>query len=87
MYDSGDPNAGFAEALAAARLTCASMRPVSIRGVSPGHTVVLAKRFFPHDERRLAQIYWGALLHDIGKIGVPDRILLKNEPPMTTNGP
>jgi len=25
----------------------------------------------------LKQIYWGALLHDIGKIGIPDAILLK----------
>lgn len=40
------------------------------------HTLVLAKRF-TGDEHRLRQIYWGALLHDIGKIGVPDRVLLK----------
>lgn len=40
------------------------------------HTLVLA-RHFTDDEQRLRQIYWGALLHDLGKIGVPDRILLK----------
>jgi HD-GYP domain-containing protein (c-di-GMP phosphodiesterase class II) len=40
------------------------------------HTLVLARHLVA-DERRLRQIYWGALLHDIGKIGVPDRILLK----------
>ena len=43
------------------------------------HTLVLAKRFFD-DPARLRQIYWGALLHDIGKIGIPDAILLKPGP-------
>lgn len=40
------------------------------------HTLVLARRFIT-DAERLRQIYWGALLHDIGKIGIPDAILLK----------
>lgn len=40
------------------------------------HTLVLARRF-TDDPERLKQIYWGALLHDIGKIGIPDAILLK----------
>jgi putative nucleotidyltransferase with HDIG domain len=26
---------------------------------------------------QLEQVHWGALLHDVGKIGVPDRVLLK----------
>jgi HD-GYP domain-containing protein (c-di-GMP phosphodiesterase class II) len=43
------------------------------------HTVVLARRFTA-DSEVLQQIYWGALLHDIGKIGVPDAILLKPGP-------
>ena len=43
------------------------------------HTLVLARRFTP-DEERLRQIYWGALLHDLGKIGVPDAVLLKPGP-------
>lgn len=43
------------------------------------HTQVLARQF-THDAAVLRQIYWGALLHDIGKIGVPDRILLKTGP-------
>jgi putative nucleotidyltransferase with HDIG domain len=43
------------------------------------HTLVLARRF-TGDPERLRQIYWGALLHDIGKIGVPDAILLKEGP-------
>ena len=42
------------------------------------HTLVLARRF-TGDPDRLRQIYWGALLHDIGKIGIPDAILLKVE--------
>ncbi len=41
------------------------------------HTLVLAKHFTA-DAKKLQQVYWGALLHDIGKIGIPDAILLKN---------
>lgn len=40
------------------------------------YTLLLAKRF-TEDQDALRQIYWGALLHDIGKIGIPDSILLK----------
>ncbi|MEK6210472.1 MAG: HD domain-containing protein [Pseudomonadota bacterium] len=40
-------------------------------------TLVLAKHFTT-DARQLRQVYWGALLHDIGKIGIPDAILLKD---------
>lgn len=41
------------------------------------HTLVLAKHF-SNDPQQLRQIYSGALLHDIGKIGIPDSILQKN---------
>jgi HD-GYP domain-containing protein (c-di-GMP phosphodiesterase class II) len=40
------------------------------------HTLVLARRF-TSDGDQLRQIYWGSLLHDVGKIGIPDSILLK----------
>lgn len=40
------------------------------------HTRVLAQRIST-DPEFLHQIYWGALLHDLGKIGVPDDVLLK----------
>jgi PAS domain S-box-containing protein/putative nucleotidyltransferase with HDIG domain len=36
-------------------------------------------RLFGLSEADLVQARWGALLHDIGKMGVPDRILLKPE--------
>ena len=39
-------------------------------------TVQLARKF-GFTEEQLIQIRWGALLHDIGKMGVPDNILLK----------
>ena len=32
------------------------------------------------DSDDVQRIYWGSLLHDIGKIGIPDRILLKPGP-------
>jgi len=37
-------------------------------------------RIFNLDEKGLLYVRWGALLHDIGKMGVPDRILLKEGP-------
>ena len=37
-------------------------------------------RIFKFDEKELLYVRWGALLHDIGKMGVPDRILLKEGP-------
>lgn len=40
------------------------------------HTLILARQFYI-DAEELREIYWGSLLHDIGKIGVPDSILLK----------
>lgn len=43
------------------------------------HTLVLARRF-TDDREQLRQIYWGALLHDIGKLAIPDAILLKPSP-------
>ncbi len=43
------------------------------------HTQVLA-RHFSQDEDWLQQVYWGSLLHDIGKIAIPDSILLKQGP-------
>ncbi|HEU0233501.1 MAG TPA: HD-GYP domain-containing protein [Gallionella sp.] len=68
-------DAAFAEALAEA---------LDIREHETGehskrvacHTLVLARRFTA-DTDQLRQIYWGSLLHDIGKIGIPDAILLK----------
>ncbi len=43
------------------------------------HTLVLARRFISEQDI-LRQVYWGALLHDIGKIGIPDTILMKEGP-------
>ena len=37
-------------------------------------------RAFGFGEKELLYVRWGALLHDIGKMGVPDRILLKEGP-------
>lgn len=43
------------------------------------HTLTLARRFST-EAAVLRSIYEGALLHDIGKIAIPDRILLKAAP-------
>ena len=42
-------------------------------------TVKIA-RLFGLTDADLVQVRWGALLHDIGKLGVPDGILLKPDP-------
>ncbi len=42
------------------------------------HTLILARQF-TDDVDSLKQTYWGALLHDIGKIAIPDTILLKQD--------
>ncbi|HSC93678.1 MAG TPA: HD domain-containing phosphohydrolase [Burkholderiales bacterium] len=43
------------------------------------HTLILA-RHYSADPRELQQVYLGALLHDIGKIGIPDSVLRKDGP-------
>lgn len=72
---AADLYTGFVEALAEAldireRETGLHSRRVGC------HTRVLAGHFVSQPER-LRQVYWGALLHDVGKIGIPDAILLK----------
>ena len=69
---------GLAEALAAALDAREHETGLHSKRVAC-HTVVLAKRF-TGDAAELHQVYWGALLHDIGKIGIPDAILLKRAP-------
>lgn len=74
----GEPDESFVELLAQALDLREHEVGLHSRRVAC-HTLVLARRF-SRDERWLRQIYWGALLHDLGKIGVPDRILLKQGP-------
>ncbi len=66
---------GFAEALAAALDAREHETGLHSKRVAC-HTLVLARRF-TRDAHALRQVYWGALLHDIGKIGIPDALLPK----------
>ena len=68
--------AEFAEALAAA-LDAREHETASHSKRVACHTLVLARRF-TRDPEVLKQVYWGALLHDIGKIGIADAILHKH---------
>jgi HD-GYP domain-containing protein (c-di-GMP phosphodiesterase class II) len=43
------------------------------------HTLLLAAHHYKRVSD-LREVYWGSLLHDIGKIGVPDAVLLKPGP-------
>ena len=73
-----DPHVAFAEALASA--LDARERETGLHSKRVAcHTLVLARRFSAQAQI-LRQVYWGALLHDIGKVGIPDAILLKPGP-------
>lgn len=69
---------GFAEALVAALDLREHETGLHSKRVAC-HTLVLARHFIT-DPAQLRRVYWGALLHDVGKIGVPDSVLLKNGP-------
>lgn len=69
---------GFAEALTAALDLREHETGLHSKRVAC-HTLVLARHFIS-EPAHLRQVYWGALLHDIGKIGIPDAVLLKNGP-------
>jgi len=69
---------GFAEALAAALDLREHETGLHSKRVAC-HTLVLARHFIT-DLAHLRRVYWGALLHDVGKIGIPDAVLLKHGP-------
>jgi HD-GYP domain-containing protein (c-di-GMP phosphodiesterase class II) len=71
-----DPYLDFSEALVEALDAREHETGLHSKRVA-SHTLVLARRFTA-DNAVLQQVYWGALLHDIGKIGIPDVILLKH---------
>jgi HD-GYP domain-containing protein (c-di-GMP phosphodiesterase class II) len=68
------PYEAFVEALAAALDLREHETGLHSQRVA-AHTLILARRFFD-GAQNLREIYWGSVLHDIGKIGVPDDILL-----------
>jgi HD-GYP domain-containing protein (c-di-GMP phosphodiesterase class II) len=71
------PYEDFAESLAAALDMRERETGLHSKRVA-SHTLILARHHYS-DRTTLRDIYWGSLLHDIGKIGVPDSILLKPE--------
>ncbi len=68
------PYEEFAEALAAALDLREHETGLHSKRVA-SHTLILARHHYA-DLPTLREVYWGSLLHDIGKIGVPDAILL-----------
>lgn len=75
---AADPYLALAESLAEALDAREHETGLHSRRVAC-HTLVLARRFTGEADT-LRQVYWGALLHDLGKIGLPDAILLKQGP-------
>ncbi len=74
-----DAYTGTLESLVAAL----DMRDQETRGHSSRvavHSYEMARTLGMKDEEELAMIYRGALMHDVGKIGVPDAILRKPGP-------
>jgi len=72
------PYEGFAESLAAALDLRERETGLHSKRVA-SHTLILARHHYS-DAATLREIYWGSLLHDLGKIGVPDSVLLKPGP-------
>ncbi len=72
----GNPYESFVESLAAALDLREHETGLHSKRVAL-NTLLLARDFYS-DPDSLREIYWGSLLHDIGKIGVPDSILLKH---------
>lgn len=73
----GDPYEMFVESLAEAMDLREKETGLHSKRVA-AHTLLLARHHYQEIED-LREIYWGSLLHDIGKIGVPDAVLLKPE--------
>ena len=71
----GDPYEQFVESLAEALDLREQETGLHSKRVAT-HTLLLATHHFK-GTNELREIYWGSLLHDVGKIGVPDAILLK----------
>jgi len=71
----GDPYEMFVESLAEAMDLRERETGLHSKRVA-AHTLLLARHFFLK-VKDLKEVYWGSLLHDIGKIGVPDAVLLK----------
>jgi HD-GYP domain-containing protein (c-di-GMP phosphodiesterase class II) len=74
----GNPYENFVEALAEAMDLREHETGMHSKRVAT-HTLLLAAHHYTRVED-LREVYWGSLLHDIGKIGVPDAILLKPGP-------
>lgn len=74
----GDPYERFVEALAEAMDLRERETGLHSKRVAT-HTLLLAAHHYKRVED-LREVYWGSLLHDIGKIGVPDAVLLKPGP-------
>ncbi len=70
-----DPYESFVEALAEAMDFRERETGLHSKRVAT-HTLLLASHRYRRSED-LREVYWGSLLHDVGKIGVPDAILLK----------
>lgn len=75
VSDQADPYEQFVESLAEAMDLRERETGLHSKRVAT-HTLLLAEHHFRRKEE-LREVYWGSLLHDIGKIGVPDAILLK----------
>lgn len=72
---AGDPYEMFVESLAEALDLRERETGLHSKRVA-SHTLLLARHFY-REANDLREVYWGSLLHDIGKIGVPDAVLLK----------
>lgn len=69
----------FNEQMAAALIEAVEAKDPYTRGHSERvhHIAMEIGRAMQLSERELDNLYWGSLLHDVGKIGIPDAVLCK----------
>jgi HD-GYP domain-containing protein (c-di-GMP phosphodiesterase class II) len=69
----------FNEQMAAALIEAVEAKDPYTRGHSERvhHIAMEIGRAMKLSERELDNLYWGSLLHDVGKIGIPDAVLCK----------
>lgn len=69
----------FTEQMAAALVEAVEAKDPYTRGHSERvhHLSMEIGRALGLDERELEHLFWGSLLHDVGKIGIPDAVLCK----------
>jgi HD-GYP domain-containing protein (c-di-GMP phosphodiesterase class II) len=79
MYRMVQEMTAFTEQMAAALIECVEAKDPYTRGHSERvhHISMEIGKALDLPEDELVNLFWGSLLHDVGKIGIPDAVLCK----------